>query len=148
MHNIKFIRKEPDTFIEKIKNRNADINLNDLLELDKKNRELIQAKEKLEQEKKIISKKKDETKFDKSKKISKEIVDIDETQKVVNFKINKVLSSLPNIALPDVPVGKDDNFNKEIKIIGEIPTFDFKPLSHFQIGKKLNFICSIIALLA
>jgi len=140
MHNIKFIRKEPDTFIEKIKNRNADINLNDLLELDKKNRELIQAKEKLEQEKKIISKKKDETKFDKSKKISKEIVDIDETQKVVNFKINKVLSSLPNIALPDVPVGKDDNFNKEIKIIGEIPTFDFKPLSHFQIGKKLNFM--------
>ena len=61
MHNIKFIRKEPELFLKKIKQRNADLDLTAFLDLDKKNRELIQKKEKLEQEKKIISQKKDET---------------------------------------------------------------------------------------
>ena len=58
MHNIKFIRNETNLFTKKIKDRNVNIDLKNLLDLDKKNRELIQSKEKLEQEKKTISKKK------------------------------------------------------------------------------------------
>ena len=42
MHNIKFIRKEPELFLKKIKQRNADLDLTAFLDLDKKNRELIQ----------------------------------------------------------------------------------------------------------
>ena len=57
MHNIKLFRKEPDFFFKKLNHRNTNISLKDLLDLDKKNRDLIQSKEKLEQEKKIISKK-------------------------------------------------------------------------------------------
>ena len=52
MHNLKSIRENPDIFKKKILDRNVDINLKELLELDKKNRETIQKKEKLEQEKK------------------------------------------------------------------------------------------------
>ena len=58
MHNIKQIRKDPDLFLKKIIDRNSKVNVKNLLDLDKKNREYIQNKEKLEQEKKIISKKK------------------------------------------------------------------------------------------
>ena len=58
MHNNKLIRNNFEIFSKKISQRNININLNELLELDKKNRELIQNKEKLEQEKKIITKKK------------------------------------------------------------------------------------------
>ena len=47
MHNIKIIRKEPDFFFEKLKSRNIKVNLKNILDLDKKNRELIQDKEKL-----------------------------------------------------------------------------------------------------
>ena len=65
MHDIKIIRKDPDFFSKKLAERNSKINLKDLLDLDKKNRELIQAKEKLEQEKKIISQKKDKNLFEK-----------------------------------------------------------------------------------
>ena len=79
MHNIKFIRKEPDLFLKKIKQRNADLDLTAFLDLDKKNRELIQKKEKLEQEKKSISKKKDKSQFSRSKEISAEIVDIEKS---------------------------------------------------------------------
>jgi len=58
MHDIKLIRKDPKNFSEKIAVRNIKIDLKNLLELDKKNRELIHRKEKLEQEKKAISQKK------------------------------------------------------------------------------------------
>ena len=57
MHNIKLIRKGPDLFLKKLSHRNTNISLKSILNLDKKNRELIQSKEKLEHEKKIISKK-------------------------------------------------------------------------------------------
>tara|TARA_Y100000590_G_scaffold376047_1_gene441353 strand:+ start:70 stop:1323 length:1254 start_codon:yes stop_codon:yes gene_type:complete len=140
MHDIKIIRKESKLFEKKINNRNVKIDLFQILDLDKKNRELIQVKEKLEQEKKIISKKQDKSQFSRSKEISKEIEKLDSNQIELNNKIETVLSILPNIALDDVPVGKDENSNKEIKKVGELPQFNFNPLSHYQIGKKLNLI--------
>jgi len=140
MHSIKLIRKEPDFFLKKIGHRNINIGLKSILDLDKKNRELIQSKEKLEQEKKIISKKQDKRQFSRSKKISKEIGQFNKSQIKIQNKIETILSSLPNLALDDVPVGKDDSFNKEIKKIGEIPKFEFKPISHYEIGKNLKLM--------
>ena len=140
MHNLKLIRENPDIFRKKILNRNVDINLDELLNLDKKNREIIQKKEKLEQEKKIISKTKDKSQFEKSKKISKEIENIEEEQRKIQKKIDPILNFIPNIALDDVPLGKDEKSNKELKKTGEIPKFNFKTLSHYEIGKKLNLM--------
>ena len=73
MLDIKAIRKNPELYSKKIADRNSNLNINELLDLDKKNRELIQKKESLEQEKKSISSKKDKTQFEKSKKISLQI---------------------------------------------------------------------------
>ena len=89
MHNIKLIRKETDLIIKKLTDRKVNANLKNILELDKKNRELIQKKEKLEQEKKIISKKQDKSLFSKSKEISKEIESIDKSQVKTNIEIHK-----------------------------------------------------------
>ena len=140
MHSIKLIRKEPDFFTKKFEHRNTKINLKNLLDLDKENRELIHNKEKLEQEKKIISKKKDKTQFDRSKQISIEIKKFDDQHIKLNNKIEMTLSSLPNLALDEVPVGKDESSNQEIKKIGKIPSFNFKPISHYEIGRKLNLM--------
>ena len=79
MHNIKIIRKDPEFFKKKLSQRNVDIDIKKIVDLDKKNRDLIQKKEKLEQEKKIISKKKDETQFKRSKEISNEILELDKS---------------------------------------------------------------------
>ena len=117
MHNIKFIRKNSDFFFKKLTDRNVKINLKNLLDLDKKNRELIQKKEKLEQEKKIISKKKNKKLFSRSKKISKKIEQFNNSQSKIKNKIESQLSSLPNLALDDVPIGKDEKSNKEIKFL-------------------------------
>ena len=140
MHNIKSIRENPDFYKKKLEERNLKVNFKDLLDLDKKNRETIQKKEKYEQERKSISKKKDEAQFAKSKKISKEIKSLEESQESLRKKINEILNFLPNIALDDVPVGKDDKFNKELNKVGDLPTFKFQPKSHYEIGKKMNLM--------
>ncbi len=138
MHDVKQIRKDPDYFLKKISERNVKFNIKDLLDLDKKNRECIQNKEKLEQEKKIISQKKDKSQFEKSKAISKEIEILSNKNIKIKKELNSIISSLPNLALEDVPIGKDDTKNKEIKKVGEVKKFKFKPASHNEIGKKLG----------
>ena len=81
MHNIKNIRANFENFKNKLKNRNVNIDLNNIIILDKKNRELIQNKETLEKEKKDMSKKKDKSLFEKSKEISNKINLLSEEQK-------------------------------------------------------------------
>ena len=80
MHNIKDIKSNLEVFIKSISTRNCKIDEKLLLSLDKKNRDLIQKKEKLEQEKKIISKGGDKLLFEKSKKLSNEIDQISSEQ--------------------------------------------------------------------
>ena len=140
MHDINLIRNQPDLFKKKIEERNTNIDLQNLLNLDKKNRELIQNKEKFEQEKKIISKKKDKSQFSRSIDISKQIEKLSKEQLIVKSQIKEIISSLPNLALQDVPVGKDANSNIEVKKFGEIVKFNFKPFPHYEIGKKLDLM--------
>tara|TARA_B100001250_G_scaffold212206_2_gene182036 strand:- start:1561 stop:2823 length:1263 start_codon:yes stop_codon:yes gene_type:complete len=140
MHNLKDIRNQKDLFLKKLKDRNFTLNIDDLLNLDIKNRQLIQEKESLEQEKKIISKKKDPKNFELSKKLSKKIQELEDKQKNILSNIHKILDAMPNIALEDVPIGKDESANKEIKTFSKPRKFDFKILSHYEIGKKLNML--------
>jgi Seryl-tRNA synthetase len=140
MHNIKDIRQNPEKFKKDLINRLVDFDLKKILSLDEKNRKLIHEKEKLEKEKKDISKIKDAKMFEKSKKISELISKYSKDQVNIKLELDSILSSLPNIALADVPVGKDDTFNKEISKKGEIRKFNFKPKSHFEIGEKLNML--------
>ena len=140
MHNIKHLRENSEFYKKKFQERNIKLNINDLLNLDKKNRELISQKEKLEQEKKIISKTKNETQFKKSKEISNHIKTLEKELLLLKDNINKILYFLPNIALDDVPIGINDKSNKEINKFGKIPNFKFKPKSHYELGRKLNLM--------
>ena len=140
MHSIKAIRENPDFFKKKIEERNTKLNIDDLLTLDKKNREIKQKKEKLEQEKKIISKSKNEDQFKKSKEISNQIKILENELEKLKKSINKILYFIPNLALDDVPIGQDEKANKELNKYGDISNFKFKPKSHFEIGKNLNLM--------
>ena len=140
MHNIKDIRKDFENFKNKLKNRNIDISLDNIISLDEENRKLIQEKEKFEMEKKSISKSKDQSLFEKSKELSLKIEEINKNQLKLQSEITDILSSIPNIPLSDVPVGQDENSNKEIEKKGEIKEFNFKPKSHYELGDKLNML--------
>ena len=136
MHNLKELRKNLDNIKEKFKNRNTDFDLDDFNKKDSLNRDLINKKEQLEQEKKLLSKSKDTSNFEKSKKISKEILDLTKKQNVSQRELNKIIFSLPNFAHKDVPIGKDEKSNKLIKKNREIKKFPFKVKSHVELGSK------------
>ena len=74
MHNIKDLRKNLETFKKKFKERNVDFDVASFEKLDNLNRKLINDKEKLEQEKKSLSKSKDKSNFEKSKKFLKKFL--------------------------------------------------------------------------
>ena len=140
MHNIKEIRTSFDNFKKKIQTRNVDLNLDIILDLDVRNRKFIQDKENLEKQKKEISKSQDKSLFAKSKEISKQIESLNKEQNEIKVKLEELLSSLPNLPLEEVPIGKDESSNKEIEKNGEIKKFDFEPKSHYELGEKLNML--------
>ena len=140
MHNLKEIRENLEHFKTSLSHRNSEVDYDQILDLDKKNRQLIQEKEKFEMEKKNISKSKDESLFEKSKEISKQIENLSKKQKIIKNELDNLLSSIPNLPLNEVPVGKDENDNIEVAKSGEIKDFKFKPLSHYELGEKLNML--------
>ena len=136
MHNIKDLRKNLNNFKKKLQDRNFELKIDVFENLDENNRKLISQKEKLEEEKGILSKSKDKSNFEKSKKISLEISKISKEQINSQKKLNELLYILPNLAQEDVPVGKDESSNKLIKKYGKIKEFAFKPKSHSELGSK------------
>ena len=140
MHNLKEIRKNFSQFAKSLEKRSVNIDFTNLEKLDELNRELIQKKESLENEKKEISKSKDESLFKKSKEISIELEKISENQKNTKIKLDEILSNIPNIPNLDVPDGKDENDNVEVLKSGKITEFDFKPKSHYELGENLRML--------
>ncbi len=140
MHNIKDLRKNLDTFIKKFTDRNINFNAENFTKKDNLNRELISKKESLEQEKKSLSKSRDKANFEKSKKISDQVEIISKKQSYSQSEVNKIIHALPNIALDDVPIGKDEKSNKLIKQEGSIKKFSFKIKSHVELGSINNNI--------
>ena len=140
MLNLKDLRKNLDILKKKLKERNVEFDLDSFSKKDSLNRDLIIKKEKLEQEKKILSKSKDQANFIKSKKISEELSILTKKQNDSQNDLNETLYSLPNLALNDVPVGNDDSFNKLIKKVGDIRNYNFKVKSHIELGARNNGI--------
>tara|TARA_B100000579_G_scaffold434861_1_gene456728 strand:+ start:536 stop:1795 length:1260 start_codon:yes stop_codon:yes gene_type:complete len=140
MHNIKKIRNNFNEFKELIKTRNVNLDFGEIIKIDEKNRKLILEKEKLEKEKKDISKSGNKTLFAKSKDISNKIEKLSKEQSDTNIQLNNILSSIPNLPLSDVPIGKDDKSNQEVEKKGELKKFQYKPKSHYEIGENLNML--------
>ena len=140
MHNLKEIRKNFSEFAKSLEKRSVNVDFANLEKLDELNRELIQKKESLENEKKEISKSKDESLFKKSKEISIELEKISENQKQTKIKLDEILSNIPNIPNFDVPDGKDENDNVEVLKSGKITEFDFEPKSHYELGENLRML--------
>ncbi len=140
MHNLKEIRKDFPSFEKALEKRSIKIDFKKIQNLDKENRDLIQKKEAIEKEKKDISKSKDETLFKKSKELTLDLDKLTDLQKNIKKELYSLLSNIPNIPHADVPIGKDENDNIEVSKSGNIPKFDFKPKSHYELGENLGML--------
>ena len=153
MLDIKLIREKPEFVKERLSLRDESLPamIDEVLALDKERRAIIKEIEDLKAERNKLSKqigilfkegKKEEAekikeivsaKKEKIEKLEKELKDTEKRFKDTMLKI-------PNIPAPDVPVGKDETENVEIRKWGKPRKFDFEPFPHWEIGEKLGIL--------
>jgi len=148
MLDIKLIRENPGIVKEGCQKKQAKVDIERLLELDKKRREILQALEDMRAQKNIGSRKITASKDDKEKEqIILEMKEIDknsdrlaETLKELDKEFNDLMFQIPNIPFDDVPVGKDERENVVLREVGKKPKFDFKPRGYLEIAERLDII--------
>ncbi|MDR3048273.1 MAG: serine--tRNA ligase [Elusimicrobiota bacterium] len=150
MLDIKFIRTNLESVKKSLLLRNQNIDFKTLLDLDDERKVLIAETEQLrnirnkDSEKIAVLKRKGEEPSDgMMSQINKMRTDIQEKEKQlteIELKIENLLLFIPNIPDESVPKGKDETFNKIVKVIGEPPKFDFQPKPHWEIGEKLGIL--------
>lgn len=131
--------------IENIKVKELD----EIIELDRKRRDLIYEIEEIKREKNKVSKEigmlKRENKdinliLDNMKTLAQKEKELNNNLKITKEKLNNLLITLPNIPSEDVPIGSDETHNKLIKEYKKTKKFNFKPLSHYELGEKLGMM--------
>ena len=154
MLDLDFIRKNPDLVKKAILDKSDKVDLDKVLEMDVKRRETMTKLDKLRSEKhkssdevaKLKREKKDaEFLIQKMKVFSDEISRLEAEEKEIATPLNEMLNFIPNMPASDVPVGKGESDNLEVRHWGERKKFDFKPLPHWEIGQNLGILHSEIA---
>ena len=154
MLDIKFVRENPEAVKQNIKNKFQDRKLplvDEVLELDEKNREIKQEVQSLRANRNKISKqigglmaqgKKEEAEQLKQEVSNQagRIEELTEEEKEVEEKILKIMMTIPNIIDPSVPIGKDDSENVEIEKFGEPIVPDFEIPYHTEIMENFSGI--------
>ena len=154
MLDIKFVRNNPDVVKQNIKNKFQDEKLplvDEVIELDQKNRDIKGEVEALRAEKNKISKQigacMAQGKKEEAEEVKKQVaVDgsrieaLSAREKEVEEEIKKIMMVIPNIIDPSVPIGKDDSENVEIEKFGDPFVPDFEIPYHTEIMEKFNGI--------
>lgn len=142
MLDIKFIRENPEKVKEGARKKNVDVNIDQLLELDEKHRELLQKVEKLRAEQNKLTK----NDIEKGKELKQQIKSLEPQLEEIEGGLNSLLTQLPNLPQDDVPVG-DESANVVLRKWGKVPEFDlpdgkagFEPKGHLELGEALDII--------
>lgn len=140
MLSLDFIRNNKAKVIEAAKNKNRKVDIETILKLDDQRRELIQKIQTIREERNILAKKgkPHSAEASRGKEIKEELKKIEEQLTINNQQLANLLSFVPNVPLPEVPVGADATGNLEVKKWGKIPQFDFQPKSHIDLGLSLD----------
>jgi len=148
MLDIKFIRENPDKVKTGIEHKGADSSLvAQVLDLDKKRRELIQQIDTLRAKKNIAEEKLLKEKEESKKEIlevlkqAKNVLEKKETElKEIEKEYQRSMSLIPNLPLEDVPFGKDEKDNVVLREMGKKPHWNFTPKDYLTLGESLDII--------
>jgi len=152
MIDLKLLEKDFENVSNKLKLKGVDENiLKEIKELFEEKKKIQAELEQYQNKRNTLSKQigllMKEGKKEEAENIKKEVSEIKEKIEKLNSKLKEIEEKLyskalniPNIPDDDVPVGKDENDNVEIKRVGEIPKFDFEVKSHDELGEKLGWL--------
>jgi len=142
------IRENPENIRKMLKDRDVQFDLDLLLDLDKKRREMIISTDELRKKKNEMSVKISEAKktgsevtpiIQEMQLVSQELTKLEEVQHETELEYSKLALTIPNLLHESVPYG-DDSANKEIRKWGTIPQFDFEVKDHIDISENLNLL--------
>ena len=139
MLDIKFIRQNQEVVRKAIQNKNVDLDLDKLLALDGRRRELIESSETLKAEQNRKSK---GPQFDveELKALKEKFKVMEHELACVEEEFSQLMLQVPNIPTDDTPIGPDESGNKILRQWGEVPKFDFNPKEHWELGQELDVI--------
>ena len=149
MIDMKLFRDNPEYLTEACKLKRVDIDINAGVELYTKRLNVIAELEDLQAQRNIASKEVGMKKkagedaaevMEKVKDISGRIKELEDSRKLVEEELQKIILSIPNHPAEDVPEGDGENQNVEIDTWGEVPNFDFEPKAHWDICENLDLV--------
>lgn len=149
MLDIKALRADAERFLGELKKRDASLNLDDLLNLDKTRREKLAAVEKLKNQRNTVSKEvgllkaegRDASELvNEMKEVNAEIKRLDEDLRNIEEEINGILLHLPNLPHETVPVGADETANQVVRSWGTPREFSFPAKAHWELGEDLDIL--------
>ncbi len=149
MFDINLIREQPELVREALRNRQSDPDIvDDVLALDVERRALLGEVETLKAERNTVSKEigkmKDpaerQAKIEEMREVGDKIAALDNRVREVDTDLLAKVSTIPNLPLPDTPIGKDEHENVVVRTEGEIPSYDFTPKPHWELGPALGIL--------
>lgn len=149
MFDLQYIREKPIVFDEGLQKRFIDPKSNEILDLDEKHRECKTSLQQLQERRNKVSKEIGplKAKGENADKQMQEVAEIKEKMKILEEEerqlkqsLDAILSSYPNLPHGDVPTGKSEDDNLEVRRVGEPKSFDFKAKEHYELGKDLQMM--------
>ncbi|UXR91357.1 serine--tRNA ligase [Agrobacterium tumefaciens] len=151
MHDIKWIRENPEAFDAALARRGAEPAASSLIALDEKRRSVIQSLQDMQSRRNAASKDigaaMAQKNMELAEKLKAEVADIkenmpraEEEDRQVTAELNDALSRLPNIPFDDVPDGKDEHDNVVTRVVGQKPGWNHEAKEHFEIGEALGYM--------
>jgi len=143
MLDIQYIRENAKDVRRAVTSKNLNPKVVDnLLDVDKQRRELITQVEALRAERNELNdklkKERTDRLIDKSKELKAKLQDLEPQLSQLEKSFQDLMLQVPNVPLDDVPVGKDEKGNKQIRTWGKKPRFDFTPKDHIELGLSLG----------
>lgn len=146
---MKFVRENPELVMDAMRKRNANVNLDEFLELEKKRRELTLQVEALKSQRNAASQEIGKMKkagenadaqMAEVRALGDKIAEDDKELKEIEVRLKEILMTIPNMPAADTPVGSSDADNPVVRTWREPAKFAFEPQAHWDIGEKLNIL--------
>ncbi len=146
MLDIKYIREHSAEVQQNAKQRNVKVNVDKIIELDELIRNHKQIADSLRTKRNTLADKqkklkgKDKGLIEEGKSIKKELSNVEAELEKYQAEFDELLSALPNVTHPEVPIGASDEDNKELRVVGEPTKFDFTPKDHVELAAQHDLL--------
>ena len=150
MLSIEQIRRDPEGFEQALAARGEEVSIPQLLELDSQRRQAITEGDNLRSQRNDVSRRIGQVRssgegppadvVEEMRRVGQRIAELEQEARELDEQVHEILLGLPNLPRPNVPPGLSEEDNVEVRTWGDIPSFDFEPVPHWDLGERLGII--------